>query len=325
MALFGVASVRQVLRRLWTFTPIPVRQPLWDIMQSQHRTDRARPRERSYTTCDNSVRLAVIFRACLQPPRAAEIVPRLLTDRYYGGQQEDAVEFLQTAFLEHTLEARPATSGGVRPQSRAMQLTQLCEGGRQYSMRCATCGHMTEPGPEEKFTIVDLAVTSEDGARTFATVDEAMTHYLLPETLPADFRFQCEACASVAAPQRSVHLSRHPQVLIVQLKRWNPDNLDEPLQHVVRPDSRLDVSGVVYTLAGFVCHLGNSIRHGHYTACVRYPNSEGEWWHYDDARTNLARPAHLNAQPGAKLYLAFYERDAERGPVGGSPSVGVDM
>ena len=65
-----------------------------------------------------------------------------------------------------------------------------------------------------------------------------------------------------------------------------------------------------YRLYGIVCHHGETIDAGHYTAlCLR----DGEWWHIDDdppSAMRIAIPANLpSAELRANPYIFFYVRD----------------
>ena len=292
-ALFGSASVRRVLRGLWDGTPDSLRMALRDIVVGADGSEAMRPRETDFSRCSDDVRLAVIFHTCLEPPRAQPLIPCLLTDRYYRGEQEDAQEFLQTAFL----------------QNEAGDVARLFRGDQQYWMQCRACGHQTVQGPTTPFTVLQLPVTSTDGFQHFDCVQQAMDYHLSPEVMDAAYRFECEDCGSAVPPARVMRVEQHPQVLALHLRRWNPVQLDAPYSHVVVPDAHITVSGTSYALAGFACHLGNSNRCGHYTAVMRYPDAASQWWFYDDTRVMLAKEHHRRTEVDKKLYLAFYERE----------------
>ena len=282
-----------MLRDLWDRTPDSLRRALREIVLRAEGSEATRPRETDATRCSDDVRLAVIFHTCCEPPRAQPLVPCLLTDRHYQGTQEDAQEFLHTAFLQHD----------------AGHIGKLCRGRHRYYLQCRSCGHLRVHGPTDPFTALQLPVTSTDGSQQFNTVQQAMDYHLYPEVLDDSFHFQCEDCGSRVPPARHLRFAQHPEVLAIQLKRWKPGNLHEPYAHVVVPDAQLTVTGTRYILAGFVCHIGNRIRFGHYTAVMRNPDVENEWWFYDDTLVTLAKDHHRRTQPGKKLYLALYERE----------------
>ena len=294
IALFGLGSLRRVLRGLWDRTSPSQRDALRAVVLGAEGSEAARPRETDFARCSDDVRLAVIFHVCCEPPRAEPLIPCLLTDRYYRAAQEDAHEFLCTAFL----------------RSLDGDLARLFRGRQRYYLRCRGCGHLCVHGSTDPFTVVQLPVVAADGSQQFSSVQAAMDCHLEPELLDAAFHFRCESCGSTEPPARYMRFAEHPQVLAIQLKRWNPGNLHEPYAHVVVPDAQLTVTGTRYALAGFVCHIGNRIRFGHYTAVMRNPDATNEWWFYDDSLVMLAKDEHRRTQPGKKLYIAFYEREA---------------
>lgn len=301
MALFGVHPIRLALRDIWDSTPDFLRRTLQQVNQSPA-AERTRPRETDYAACSNDVRLASVFHVCLQPPRATALVPRLFTDRYYRGTQEDAEEFLRQALVQEA----PTPSSAVRCAT-STRLTTLCRGRQEYRLRCAACGHFREGHEAQTFTILQLPLTTADGTQRFATVQEALDGYLAPEQLGADFHFRCERCNATQPPQRHTQLAQRPRVLVLAMKRWIAAGDRGVLLHEVRPDGEVRIHGCVYSLSSFVCHHGPSVRHGHYTACIRYATPSAEWWYYDDARTKAATSEQLRTSEREKLYVAFYE------------------
>jgi len=71
-----------------------------------------------------------------------------------------------------------------------------------------------------------------------------------------------------------------------------------------------NAGSTIYRLYGLVCHHGETIDAGHYTAlCLR----DGEWWHIDDnppSGQRIELPTNLpSAQLRANPYIFFYVRD----------------
>ena len=163
-------------------------------------------------------------------------------------------------------------------------------------------------GDAEMFTGLHLSLLTPDGAECFPTVQAALANHFAPEAMPPDFRFICERCGSRSPPWRATSVVAFPDVLVLQFKRWRPGHAHAPLRHVVPPADDVDLQGVRYRLCSFVCHVGPSIAHGHYTACVRYPAPGGEWWYYDDTYTVVASAEKRETTRNEKLYLALYER-----------------
>ena len=300
MATFGVPAFRHALRELWSSTPGPLRTLLWDIMCSE-RSDRSRPRETAPGSCSNERRLAAIFRYALQGQPGVPFDARLLLDRLYHGNQEDAEEFVRQGLLGALDASHPIADN--------MVMGALCMGRQQWSTRCAACGLEMLSGRPEVFNTLQLSVLRPDGRTCVRSVQEALAAHLEPSLVQdPDYRFECDSCASHALPWRFCKITHSPSVLVLQFKRWLPSDLNAPLTAVLPPADHVDLQGTRYRLASFVCHVGASIQHGHYTACIRYPTSDVEWWLYNDAVTRAATPAELHTSEASKLYLAFYER-----------------
>ena len=179
-----------------------------------------RPRETDVSVCHNDVRLASIFHACLQPPRAAVLVPRLFADRYYRGTQEDAEEFLRQAILQDACSGAGRGSGSLLQFPTVSSLASLCRGQQEYRFRCVTCGHFREGSQAQTFTTLQLPLTTADGVQRFTTVQEALDRYLATEGTDTSFQFQCERCHGTEPPERHTRLLQCPRVLILAMKRW---------------------------------------------------------------------------------------------------------
>ena len=301
VATFGVEAIRTALRDLWSTTAPPTREAMWEIMSSTG-SDSTRPRESDPDSCSNERRLAVVFRYALQGRPGVGFLPRLLLDRLYHGHQEDAEEFLRCGLL--------SSPHGAPPAVHNVMLPNLCTLFQESRTRCAACGHESRLGDAEMCTGLQLSLLTADGAECLTTVQAALTNHFASELMPQDFRFTCESCGSQAPPLRTTSVVAYPEVLVLQFKRWRPGHLDAPLRHVVPPADHVDLQGVRYRLCSFVCHVGPSIAHGHYTACMRYPAPGGEWWYYDDTYTVEAAAEKRGTTPNEKLYLALYERVA---------------
>ena len=134
-----------------------------------------------------------------------------------------------------------------------------------------------------------------------------------------EFRWVCDNAACPSPRQRPTFqhsLSTKPNVLCIQLKRWSNDpttGAQTHETHDVLCNDELLIKGTVYDLRSVICHIGGTVKTGHYTCRVHHPASGGTWWYYNNSHRRLATPAEVNATARVRgnverAYLVFYEK-----------------
>ena len=160
--------------------------------------------------------------------------------------------------------------------------------------------------PPSPSVVVDME--TDDGNGPVLSVDRAVKRGATPleaylgafvaeEALAASEAWECPACGETSQAVKRIELFRFPQILVVQLKRFQTRASRLGLVHTSKietlvdfPLTGLDVGrvvsgeggGAVYDLVGVINHFGVASG-GHYTA---YAQTRGEWYEFNDSRVS---------------------------------------
>ena len=137
--------------------------------------------------------------------------------------------------------------------------------------------HYSSPSFHDPSSIISLPI---DGANS---VSEALDRYGLPQLMESNTI--CNGCNNRGCVTTTCSLSRLPQILFLQLKRfvYDPQSGEEDkVRAAVRIDKTLRVGSVTYDFAGAIVHLGPDIERGHYVTVAKCADDEYRW--FDDAR-----------------------------------------
>lgn len=156
---------------------------------------------------------------------------------------------------------------------------------------------------------------STDKDKKAATLDSCLKLFTKKETLSDDDRWFCPNCKQLQRATKKIDLWRLPQVLIIQLKRfnytrWYRDKIDKlidcPLQdldlgsYVVPNNEKLNAK---YNLIAVSNHMGG-LGGGHYTAYAK--NIEDQKWHsFDDGYVSEANESSIISRAA---YVLIYQR-----------------
>ena len=143
--------------------------------------------------------------------------------------------------------------------------------------------HITKP---EQFFMLDLPILSTSHEMTLYDCFDLFT---APELLEGENSWKNEINGTYEAVQKTISFFTLPKILVITLKRFDPQGLHKLHTHVTFPLENLDLSSYVrgyhpdkyvYDLYGVCNHHGNVLG-GHYTSFVR--NSKNEWILFNDS------------------------------------------
>ncbi len=291
LAVLALTPLRQHLQGFWhdqdneTFAQL--------LRVAQNSINSAESPALVRTVGSSAERLAATLLAFLTPPMTAR-VPLLLTDRYYHGVQEDAEEFLRRMLFAEDHET---------------ELQHLSYSIRQEFLVCRNCAARQELGHPTPVDVLQLELRPQ--GRLCTSIADALTAHLQPEEVFDDlqsWRGGCPTCSNNERPTRGSMYYQAPDALLIQLKRWTSHRAEDALLHQVHPDSTITFADRTYHLVSVVSHIGQSVHHGHYTATIKYPTPEGDWWHYNDDRSSRTSSPAVYRRSEEHIYLAFYEK-----------------
>jgi len=155
------------------------------------------------------------------------------------------------------------------------------------------------------------AVTLDDCLKTFFSADQ----------LTGDNMYSCDKCKKLRNGVKQCRITRPPEVLCIQLKRFRhegynsyPTKISCPVKY---PLEGLDVSAYMsdevgeslYDLFAVVVHRGGSGAGGHYTSHALNP-IDNSWYEYDDSWVSMSDEASV---ANAEAYLLFYKKRESSG------------
>ncbi|GMT33883.1 hypothetical protein PFISCL1PPCAC_25180, partial [Pristionchus fissidentatus] len=202
-------------------------------------------------------------------------------------EQQDAVEFhnMVTELIDEGL--------------KKCSIDPMCErtfrGVFADEKICKDCPHRYTK--EEAFESLSLDVRSHNNLR------DSLKEYVKGDVLENDNAYHCELCNKKVKAIKRLSLSKLPEVLIVQLKRFDfdwekecsikfndyfefPFELDiqsytvEGLEKLEKGITLENIKDYQYVLRGVVVHSGQA-QGGHYTSYIRNRET-GKWYKFDD-------------------------------------------
>ena len=161
--------------------------------------------------------------------------------------------------------------------------------------QCQLCGR----GTERKEIFLQLNLSVPEDARRLET---CINNFFSCETVQRI----CGTCQKMTSAKRYSKLFLTPKVLCFHLKRFRNDRskitreVTIPLKELLMEDT---VSMQSYSLSGFICHIGRSIRSGHY---ISYNKVMGKWYRYSDERVDGVSEKEVY-QAMSDAYILFYK------------------
>ena len=298
MACFGVRAFREILVNIYEARKRRLDVHLLPAALHPGININSRVQEIPDLRTTHEERLAVTFKATLEPKAGRPMVPRLFTNKFYDHDshtQEDVMEFLLQSVLNSEEQAAPL-------------LGHACRGMDAPKLQCKQCTYHRGAAPEA-FNMLNIPVTHNDGSLIYS-VQDALQAYFQAEDVQVDWCCLNNACALHNVPNRKPNkfhqISIHPQVLVLGLVRWR--GAGAGLLHAVVPEREITLQGTKYALKSILCHVGETISRGHYTCRIHFPTADGTWWYYNDSVRRLATEDDLRTSEYEKSYVLMYEK-----------------
>jgi ubiquitin carboxyl-terminal hydrolase 8 len=195
-------------------------------------------------------------------------------------------------------------------------ISRIFGGQHRSQLRCEKCKFTSTS--YESFYSIPLEIDIKRGKKV--TIHECLRSYTAEEVLDKDNNWKCPNCKQVRKTTKKLTITRAPQVLVIQFKRFSAQSdgytaksktlVDFPLNHLditqfVAEPPRPDGSGQElpepeeatrppfdYQVFGVVNHYG-TLTGGHYKAVVRDPNKGDNWTEFDDSRPDKFPTKHV--------------------------------
>ena len=228
------------------------------------------------------------------------------------GRQEDAHEYL-IALLDAMHDRSIA---GMQPKpSRELEYTsfiyQIFGGKIRSQLKCSQCDY--ESNTYDPFLDLSLEITRAH------SVQRALQRFTAGEVLDGQNSYKCPKQNKMVRAIKRMTIEDAPNVLIIQLKRFEFSRSGRKISKHVDFDQTLDLSpfmsyppkgSATYDLYGILVHEGFSMHSGHYY-CFLKGTGGGEWHRFDDSRVHATSAR--NAM-GQSPYILFYTKRSATKP-----------
>lgn len=204
---------------------------------------------------------------------------------FVEGAQQDAQDFLTYLIQQMSIELIRETRGSLRIPDRVAETNDLAQ---RIGMYVRSSSPTAVTYQYEDHLSLPLCASLSESYEKLGT-----------QTI-SDFRFP-DGSRRPAKVQFEVH--RPPHTLIIQLKRFDEQGTKLNSGTAFDDTFRLPTtsSPIEYSLVGFVVHLGNTQRSGHYIAYVRARNNK--WFCADDKTvTSVTMSSLIRSQ----AYILWY-------------------
>ncbi len=190
-------------------------------------------------------------------------------------------------------------------------ISDIFSGIYVYEIKCNECEIISRRF--EQFNILQLDLTSNN-------ISECLKNLSKEEELKDDNKYRCNNCRTETDAVKTQYIWEEPNVLIIQLKRFNFSNNfgtknDKLIYFDINNLSLKNNSHYhrknksTYSLYGVVCHFG-SLNGGHYIAYTKNQENN-KWYKFDDSSVQEVIPNEeiekilFSKDP----YILFYEKN----------------
>ncbi|KAF8937450.1 ubiquitin-specific protease doa4 [Haplosporangium gracile] len=196
-------------------------------------------------------------------------------------------------------------------------IVNIFQGQYKSQLCCSKCGKTSTT--YNPFMYLTLPVKAKTSSRQPQTLTSCLNAFVEPELMEGDNAWNCPNCKKPRKASKQLTISRLPDVLLIQLKRFSSDGpfknkikamVQYPIEDLdltkylpKRPASQGPVEPAVYNLYAVSNHSGE-VSSGHYTACVRDTTSNS-WTNFDDTRVS---PCDKSVAVSEHGYTLFYVR-----------------
>jgi len=172
-------------------------------------------------------------------------------------------------------------------------------------VKCLQCNNITYS--VESF--LDLSLDLSDKA---LSIEEAIANFTKIETLDVDVGYKCDKCNKAVKAQKQLTIRQAPNVLSIQLKRFDLKFGGLKINKTVIFRETLELNRVMskgleqedntYDLYALIVHYGTTVYSGHYTSFVKI---DGVWWLFDDKEIHIVDASIVLRQ---NAYLLYYKK-----------------
>ncbi|KAL3876474.1 hypothetical protein ACJMK2_034317 [Sinanodonta woodiana] len=248
------------------------------------------------------------IRRCLEQPSGA-IRPqailqklKLIARQMSWGRQEDAHEFLR--FVIEAMQ-KACHNGYTKLDKFSKETTvvnRIFGGFLRSQVLCLQC--------KERSNTYDPFLDISLDIKNVPSLEKAFEKFVHPETLDIDNAYMCGKCKQKVPAQKRFSIHKAPNVLTIQLKRFDYNRMFGKVSRHVEFKEKLNIGpymssrqgeAIMYQLYGVLVHSGFNCNSGHYYCYVKAPSQV--WYCMNDSSVTQVSATKVLA---AEAYLLFY-------------------
>ncbi|KAF7822524.1 ubiquitin carboxyl-terminal hydrolase 25 isoform X1 [Senna tora] len=294
-----------------TYTP-----PLANFCLRNQRDSVSEDRKRDCPFCLLEKRIVRSLRVDLtqDAPLKIQSCLRIFAEHFRCGRQEDAHEFLRYVIdachntcLRLKKLRRKGGDTAVNGSGNTV-VKEIFGGALQSQVKCLSCG--SESNKVDEIMDISLDVLHSNSLK------DAMQKFFQPEVLDGNNKYKCDNCKKLVAAKKQMSILQAPNVLVIQLKRFE-GILGGKIDKAVAFEDVLVLSSFMckasqdplpeYKLFGTIVHSGYSPESGHYYAYIK--DAKDRWYCCDDSSVSVAT---LKEVLSEKVYILFFSRTNQR-------------
>ncbi|KAF9178547.1 ubiquitin-specific protease doa4 [Haplosporangium sp. Z 767] len=195
-------------------------------------------------------------------------------------------------------------------------IVNLFQGQFRNRLCCTKCGKTSTT--YNAFMYLSLPIKAKTIGKQPQTLLSCLNAFVEPEVMDGDNAWNCPHCKKPRKATKQLTISRVPDVLLIQLKRFSSDGpfknkikamVQYPIQdldltkYLPKRLSNGSAEPAIFDLYAVSNHSGE-VSSGHYTACVR-GEAPDSWTNFDDTRVS---PCDKSVAVSEHGYTLFYVR-----------------
>jgi ubiquitin C-terminal hydrolase len=233
-----------------------------------------------------------------------------IAPRFSNYRQQDSLEFMH--ILLDALHEDLSTS----ESENNSKISQLFHGEIESEVECRQCEKPVKT--YDSFGFLPLPIPDSSKSSSTCHIDDCFDEFCKTEHIDQYGKWFCEKCGELTNAKKSIKLWKLPQILIIQLKRFDYDlrSYAKINTRVTYPLKSLDVNyhvsdsnpekdkSIRYDLVAVSNHWG-SLLGGHYTTYGK-TNQTNKWYLYDDTWVDPIDSDRVSKN--ANAYVLIYQQ-----------------